>query len=242
MRRPGRLGRVLELPLPRPVQIAGMLHHHLGRDLADLDLLPLARRATGLSAADIAALIRQARSAARADRRAIDDRDLQRALDGLRPQGCAPYRRRIAIHEAGHALAHHLLGITRPTAMRLTVDGGMVEVEPLIEPQTLAQFEARLQTLLAGRAAERLLIGDVSAGAGGGERSDLALATETALRIETVFGLGGQGPLWIPTSAAPLSLDRALRRGSGSGWRRSRPRPYACSSRIWTGCGTSPRD
>lgn len=77
MRRPGRLGRVLELPLPRPVQIAGMLHHHLGRDLADLDLLPLARRATGLSAADIAALIRQARSAARADRRAIDDRDLR---------------------------------------------------------------------------------------------------------------------------------------------------------------------
>ncbi|PHP26132.1 hypothetical protein CJ301_18045 [Limimaricola cinnabarinus] len=171
LRRPGRLGRVLELPLPRPVQIAGMLHHHLGRDLADLDLLPLARRATGLSAADIAALIRQARSAARADRRAIDDRDLQRALDGLRPQGCAPHRRRIAIHEAGHALAHHLLGITRPTAMRLTVDGGMVEVEPLIEPQTLAQFEARLQTLLAGRAAERLLFGDVSAGAAAVKRA-----------------------------------------------------------------------
>ncbi|WP_081698497.1 hypothetical protein [Limimaricola cinnabarinus] len=67
-----------------------------------------------------------------------------------------------------------------------------------------------MQTLLAGRAAERLLLGDVSAGAGGGEGSDLAMATETALRIETVFGLGGQGPLWIPGSAQHLTLDRAL--------------------------------
>nr|WP_235047585.1 hypothetical protein [Limimaricola cinnabarinus] len=64
--------------------------------------------------------------------------------------------------------------------------------------------------MLAGRAAERLLLGDVSAGAGGGEGSDLAMATETALRIETVFGLGGQGPLWIPGSAQHLTLDRAL--------------------------------
>ncbi|WP_282027065.1 hypothetical protein [Limimaricola cinnabarinus] len=136
--------------------------------------------------------------------------DLQRALDGLRPQGCAAHRERIAIHEAGHALAHHLLGITRPTAMRLTFGGGMVEVETLVEPQTLAQFEARLQTLLAGRAAERLLLGDVSAGAGGSKASDLAMATDTAFRIETVFGLGSQGPLWIPGSVQHLTLDRAL--------------------------------
>ncbi|PHP26799.1 hypothetical protein [Limimaricola cinnabarinus] len=136
--------------------------------------------------------------------------DLQHALDGLRPGGCAAHRERIAIHEAGHALAHHLLGITRPTAMRLTLGGGMVEVETLVETQTLAQLEARLQTLLAGRAAERMLLGDVSAGAGGGEGSDLAMATDTALRIETVFGLGGQGPLWIPGSAQHLTLDRSL--------------------------------
>lgn len=210
LRRPGRLGRILELPLPRPVRIAGMLRHHLGRDLSGLDLMPLARQAAGLSAADIAALIRQARATARAARRAIDGMDLQRALDGLRPRGCAAHRERIAIHEAGHALAHHLLGITRPMAMRLTLTGGMVEVETLVEPQTLAQFEVRLQTLLAGRAAERLLLGNVSAGAGGGEGSDLAMATETALRIETVFGLGGQGPLWIPGSVQHLTLDRAL--------------------------------
>ncbi|WP_282026998.1 AAA family ATPase [Limimaricola cinnabarinus] len=210
LRRPGRLGRILELPLPRPVQIAGMLRHHLGRDLPGLDLMPLARQAAGLSAADVAALIRQARATARAARRPIDGMDLQQALDGLRPRGCAAHRERLAIHEAGHALAHHLLGITRPTAMRLTLGGGMVEVETLVEPQTLAQLEARLQTLLAGRAAERLLLGDVSAGAGGGEGSDLAMATETAPRIETVFGLGGQGPLWIPGSAQYLVLDRAL--------------------------------
>jgi SpoVK/Ycf46/Vps4 family AAA+-type ATPase len=165
LRRPGRLGRILELPLPRPVQIAGLLRHHLGRDLFGLDLRPIARQAAGLSAADIAALVRQARAMARTARRTVDGMDLQRALDGLRPQGCAAHRERIAIHEAGHALAHHLLGITRPTAMRLTLGGGMVEVETLVEPQTLAQFEARLQTLLAGRAAERMLLDDVSAGA-----------------------------------------------------------------------------
>ncbi|WP_282027108.1 AAA family ATPase, partial [Limimaricola cinnabarinus] len=94
LRRPGRLGRILELPLPRPVQIGGMLRHHLGCDLPDLDLVPLARQAAGLSAADIAALVRQARAMARTTRRTIDGMDLQRALDGLRPQGCAAHRER----------------------------------------------------------------------------------------------------------------------------------------------------
>ncbi len=41
----------------------------------------------------------------------------------------------------------------------------MIEVETLVAPQRLAQFEGRLQTLLAGRAAERMLLDDVSAGA-----------------------------------------------------------------------------
>ncbi|MDN3710623.1 hypothetical protein QWZ10_20375 [Paracoccus cavernae] len=36
----------------------------------------------------------------------------------------------------------------------------------------------------------------MSAGAGGGEESDLAIATRIATMIETQFGLGAQGPIW----------------------------------------------
>ena len=52
-----------------------------------------------------------------------------------------------------------------------------------------------LAELMAGRAAERLVLGAVSAGAGGPPDSDLALATRVALDLETRYGLGAEGPL-----------------------------------------------
>jgi hypothetical protein len=91
--------------------------------------------------------------------------------------------------------------------MRLALSGDMAEIETLIKPQTLAQFEARLQMLFAGRSTGRLLVGDASACAGGGEARSPAAAPDVALRIESVFGHGS----WEPH---PIM---ALRRGCGNG-------------------------
>ena len=58
---------------------------------------------------------------------------------------------------------------------------------------------------LAGRAAERVIFGDVSAGAGGPIDSDLASATLSSLREETTLGLGTIGSLWL--TADPTGMD-----------------------------------
>jgi ATP-dependent Zn protease len=59
---------------------------------------------------------------------------------------------------------------------------------------------------LAGRACEELVFGEVSAGAGGAEGSDLNRATLLATRLETSYGLGDLGPLWIGDGAGQRDL------------------------------------
>jgi cell division protease FtsH len=59
--------------------------------------------------------------------------------------------------------------------------------------ETRSHLENFLSALLGGRAAEQLAFADVTAGAGGGESSDLSRATRLAMRIETEFGLGSLG-------------------------------------------------
>ena len=66
--------------------------------------------------------------------------------------------------------------------------------------------------LLAGRAAEELVFGDTTAGAGGSEESDLGRATLLALRLESSYGLGASGLVWMaPGGAHDLVLHRDLR-------------------------------
>ena len=55
-----------------------------------------------------------------------------------------------------------------------------------------------LAFLLAGRAAEEVIIGHPSSGAGGGPTSDLALATRFAVTAAAALGLDEVvGPLWL---------------------------------------------
>lgn len=54
----------------------------------------------------------------------------------------------------------------------------------------LGQLESELATKLAGRAAERLIFGEVSAGSGGDSDSDLGQVTSLALSLDTRLGLG----------------------------------------------------
>ena len=64
-----------------------------------------------------------------------------------------------------------------------------------------AEFDDHLAVLLAGRAAERAILGSISAGAGGPKESDLARATLLATMIEMQFGLGAYGPVWMQETA-----------------------------------------
>jgi cell division protease FtsH len=75
----------------------------------------------------------------------------------------------------------------------------------------------RLAVMLAGRAAEEIVFGDISADAGGDRSSDLTRATQLALAMETQFGFGDLGsfslPLNLPNALAiPGVLPAARRR------------------------------
>ncbi len=117
---------------------------------------------------------------------------------------------RIAIHECGHALVTAALGHGQIQHIALDRTGGQTRIRRAPRAGLIADHSDLLAELMAGRAAERLIFGEVTSGAGGPDDSDLALATRVALAIETRFGLGAEGPLWLGETTDWLH-DKAMR-------------------------------
>ncbi|MBK3403668.1 AAA family ATPase [Methylorubrum populi] len=189
--RSGRFERVIAISLPSAYDIAAILRHHLGSDLADLDLTDTARRCVGSTGADCAAWVRRARGDARRAGRAISADDLLRAIGMSSAHRTEPYERRIALHEAGHAVTAYALGIpVRAIALNngMSENAGFTVCDAKFDDGTRSYFEKVLTALLAGRAAEILVLGAPSAGA----TADLARATQLAYRLEHEWGLGSR--------------------------------------------------
>ncbi|MCX7568069.1 AAA family ATPase [Sulfitobacter sp. F26169L] len=215
--RAGRMDLKIQVPLPDAEAILGILRHHLREDIADAELQSLAHRAVGRSAADIDAAIRAARSDARHTRKLLSLAMLHDTL-GIETSGADDaVLRRVAIHEAGHAVLGAALGLGTIEAIAITNEGGHVQRRSKPTESLLSDIEAEISYALAGRAAERLVLGEVSAGAGGPAASDLALATYMAIQIETTYGLGHEGLVWhadldIIHRQTPAIRDRVRQR------------------------------
>ncbi|WP_232419310.1 AAA family ATPase [Paracoccus sp. N5] len=202
--RAGRFDMKVALPLPDVEGLFGVFRHCLP-DWREADLRDLAARAVGCSAADVDAAIRQTRATARGQKRAM-------TLDDLRQVFVLDHDpaidRRVALHECGHAIACAALrlGPVRRIFLGRDGDGGTV-FDADAKHGLLSDLQDRLVQMLAGRAAERLILGDVSAGAGGSADSDLARATMIATSIQTRYGLGAQGPVWTADPDTLIALD-----------------------------------
>jgi cell division protease FtsH len=197
--RPGRLERTIDIPLPDGEGRQAILQYYLpGATLGDLrDFIKISE---GWSGADIEKVARDARRFARDDgRRQVDAQDLWLALP---PQlvFTDEQRLRLAVHEAGHAIAGHVL---RPdNLVRVSINKGKsaaaqwttigaTEFQYSITPMTSAdQYDDLIVIYLAGVAAETLIFGNHSSGAGGDPRADLYLATDFATMMERSFGFG----------------------------------------------------
>lgn len=187
--RPGRIERSIELKPPILAGVINIMRHHLNGELADVDLTGLAQLAEGSTPAEIMSVVKSARRLARQAKRPIELADIEAAalpkadisLEALT---------RTAIHEAGHAVAAVVLG----TGMLLTVQisdrgnsRGITRIEFSDDYQpTRAQLDDEVTVALAGRAAEQVLLGGPSAGAGG----DLEQATRTLASLHASLGLG----------------------------------------------------
>ena len=211
--RAGRFDRILRLPHPDHTLLPQVLRWHLGLDLADADLTGVVQAALGMSGADIAAAVRAARGRARQARRALALADLTDAIHEARTPLPKTLRRIVAVHEAGHAIVSSATGRADVAMLAIQSDGGVTATSLHRTGEDRAAIEAQLAISMAGRAAERLLLGQVSAGSGGDPCSDLATATRLATALEASWGLGStliwQGP--IEGIEARLRDDTGLR-------------------------------
>ena len=197
--RSGRFDRSVMIPLPDQKGLAGILRYHLGKDLAGEDLSAAAGLAMGSTGADCARFVRGAKQHARHAGRPVTLADLSSAIAGPK-KSCSPDTLlRIAIHEAGHAVA---AAVVRPGKLigASIIDrghiGGSVYTESHRISSDRSSVRIEIAELVAGRAAEEVILGEASGGSGGSRASDLALATTLAVAEETALGLGGSGLLW----------------------------------------------
>lgn len=159
-------------------------------------LRPLARKAGGMTGADIRELVQNARRKARREKRAVTYDDVESLLAASRPARSAMLCWRMAVHEAGHAIAR--LYLQFGAIIEITIEapeGGYTLGSVSQDEHTEEFFTALLVAYLAGRAAEEEILGSATSNSGGSERSDLALATGLALDMETVLGFSRKWPL-----------------------------------------------
>jgi cell division protease FtsH len=159
-------------------------------------LRPLARKAGGMTGADIREVVQNARRMARREKRAVTYDDIESLLAGSRPARSAKLCWRMAVHEAGHAIARLYLELD--PIIEITIDapeGGYTLGSVSQDEHTEELFTAFLVAYLAGRAAEEEILGVATSNSGGSEQSDLAIATGLALDMETVLGFSRKWPL-----------------------------------------------
>lgn len=213
--RPGRLDRIIHIGTPDAEALAGIMRQHLGPDLAGEDLSEVASLAIGATGAHVVGWVRAARRTARNARRPMLLSDL---LNVIAPPDNRPVDLvdRIALHEAGHAVAAHVLKLASVLSVSIVAQGGAGGVTVLDfdgDLPTRVDVEKTVVQLLAGRAAEEVLLGEPGTGAGGTASSDLAIATRTLGLLHLGAGLGEDLTFRADAESVPAVLSMSRRHG-----------------------------
>ncbi len=220
--RPGRFDRHVTVDLPTKKGRLEILKVHI-RNVplaADVDLDKIARGTVGMSGADLANLVNEAALlATRADKEAVDSADLDAALDKVilgakREDMITPKdKRATAYHESGHALVGWLTPKSDPVRKVTIIPRGRTLGVTQFLPEedrvsyNESQLHARLDSLMGGRAAERLVYDDLSVGAS----MDLEMATRLVRRMVTQWGMSEKvGPVSFRLSSDQPFLGREL--------------------------------
>lgn len=198
--RPGRFDRHVTIDRPtRPGRLGILKVHTRKVPLADaVDLDSIAAGTIGFSGADLKNLVNEAAlSAARSGKNQVDNDDFEQAKDRVlmgakREEVMNQHEREMtAYHEAGHALLAWLLPDLDPVHKVTIVPRGralgVTQLLPDEERYSVGERKLHSQLVFAmgGRAAEKLLFNEFSAGA----ESDLKQATHLARRMVAHWGM-----------------------------------------------------
>jgi cell division protease FtsH len=203
--RAGRFDRQVLVDRPDRKGRADILRVHLRKITAapDVDADAVAALTPGFAGADLANLVNEAALLAtrrRADR--VEPADFHNAIERIiaglekRNRVLSPREREtVAYHEMGHALLAMALPGADPVHKISIIPRGIGALGYTIQRPTEDRFlstrselENRMTVLLGGRAAEQLVLGEVSSGAA----DDLAKATDIALDMVTRLGMSPQ--------------------------------------------------
>ena len=209
--RPGRFDRQVTIPLPNVGEREAILRVHTrGKKLApNVNLNIVARGTPGFSGADLANLANEAAIfAVRDNRNVVTGADFDAARDRIilgRREGSnvllPEEKRAVAVHESGHALvaalSEHADPVAKVTILPAGQALGVTEQLPLVERHMYGEdyLYDSLAVRLGGRAAELVVLGQGSTGAG----NDLAGATDLATKMVREFGMSPVlGPVGYP--------------------------------------------
>ncbi len=220
--RPGRFDRHVTVDLPTKKGRLAILKVH-SRNVplaADVDLDKIARNTVGMSGADLANLMNEAALlATREDKAAVDNHDLDAALDkvilGAKREEVITDRdkRATAYHEVGHALVGWLTPQSDPVHKVTIIPRGRALGVTQFMPEedrvshNESQIKAKLYTLMGGRAAERLIYDDLSTGAS----QDLEQATRLVRKMVMQWGMSERvGPVSFRSMSEHPFLGREM--------------------------------
>ncbi|HSJ30971.1 MAG TPA: ATP-dependent zinc metalloprotease FtsH [Longimicrobiales bacterium] len=207
--RPGRFDRQVVVDRPDMAGRLAILAVHSAQIRLgdDVELLTVARRTPGFVGADLANLLNEAALlAAREDKDQVEMVDIEHAIDriiaGLEKKNRLVHeteREIVAYHEAGHAIvaerAEHADPVHKISIIPRGVAAlGYTQQLPTDERYLIQRPELydRIAVLLAGRAAEEVVFGEISTGAG----NDLERATDIARRMVAELGMSSRiGPV-----------------------------------------------
>lgn len=180
--RPGRIDFSFQVPLPDTKGRKEIISIHTkGRALADdvhSSLEGLAESTSGFSGAELQSLFETAsRRAIRNGKQVIQKQDLDYALDRTilgntsRTLQDQETKRRVAIHEAGHAI---VASLTKPGSVRKATIiprgealGYVAPIPKELHLSTTSDLLDRIAMILAGGVAERMQLGEHSIGVSG---------------------------------------------------------------------------
>ena len=200
--RPGRFDR--QVPVEKP-DVKGReeilrIHARNVKLDKDVDFESIAHGTTGFAGADLANVVNEAALlAVRNGRKKVTMLDFNEAIDkvsiGLKKKSRKENEkemRLVAVHETGHALMGAFTP-DFPPVNKITVVprshgvGGFTQYREQEEKffETKTDMLNQIDSLLGGRAAEQIILGDISTGAS----NDIANATEIVKRMITVYGM-----------------------------------------------------
>ena len=199
--RPGRFDRQIYVAAPdvRGREQIFKVHARNKPISPEIDFKELARTTSGFTGADIENVLNEAAIlTARANRKFITEEDIQEAIKKLLMGPAKKSRivteadkRITAFHEAGHAIAASKLELCDPVQEVTIIPRGMAAGYTLTVPDndndhvTKNEILENVVMTLGGRAAEEIVIKDVSAGAYG----DIKAVTDKVRKMITEFGM-----------------------------------------------------